>query len=128
MNNEEILKELLEETRKNAKYQKRTMYALFCLFLIFLIAIIVLLPQAYSLLVTAHRTLSQAEASLNQINEMTASITETSKGLNSMVSQNAVPLADSMNKLSSIDFDGLNQAISDLQAAIGPLAKVMKVF
>ncbi|MCR4744727.1 MAG: hypothetical protein K5894_05795 [Lachnospiraceae bacterium] len=128
MNNEELLKELLEETRKNAKYQKRTMQILFGLFLILLVAAIVILPQVYGILASAKGIVTQAESSLLQINEMTASITETSRNLNNMVSQNAAPLADSMSKLQNIDFDGLNQAISDLQAAVGPFAKVMKAF
>ena len=128
MNNEELLKELLEETRKNAKYQKRTNQILLGLFLIFLITAIVILPQLLSILASAHHIVAQAESSLEQINTMTASITETSRNLNTMVSQNAAPLADSMNKLSSVNFDGLNDAIEDLQAAVGPFANMMRAF
>ena len=128
MNNDEILKELLETSRKNAKYQKRTMLILFGIFLIVLVSTIIVLPQVLLLLSSAHGMMVKAEVSLEQINEMTASITETSKGLNQMVSQNAVPLADSMNKLQKVDFEGLNQAISDLQAAVGPFANFMKAF
>ena len=127
----EILKELLEFEKKEAKYQKVTSMLIFCLVLIMGIVSFMIVPVAVQTLTTANETIVQAQVALSKITEemdtintMVNSITATSNNMNDMVTTNSQDLTDAVKNLSSIDFDGLNKAIADLQAAVGPFAKV----
>ena len=127
-NQEELFKQLLEETRKNNKYQKRCSIILGLLLIVVAASALYILPGAYSLIYNANDTLADAKNAVANIQTMSQSITATSERLNTMVSENTVPLSNSVQKLSSIDFDGLNQAIKDLQDAVGPFASFTRSF
>ncbi|MCR5526931.1 MAG: hypothetical protein K6F39_06055 [Lachnospiraceae bacterium] len=127
-NQEELLKQILEATEKSSRYQKRCSQILGLLLIVVAAAAIFILPGAYSLIHNANETVTDAKIAVANIQTMSQSITETSERLNTMVSENTVPLSNSVQKLSSIDFDGLNTAIEDLQDAVGPFAKMMRTF
>lgn len=131
----EILKELLEFEKKEAKYQKVTSILIFCLVLIMGIVSFMIVPVAVQTLTTANATIVQAQEALSSItnemetiNGMVKSITATSDNVNKMVTDNAEDLTTSVENLNSIDFEGLNKAISDLQAAVAPMAKIGRIF
>ncbi len=131
----EILKELLEFEKKEAKYQKVTSILIFCLVVIMGIVSFMIVPVAVQTLTTANETivmaqnaLSKIDQEMDSINTMTKSITATSDNMNSMVIDNSEELSKAVESMSKIDFDGLNQAISDLQAAVGPFAKMTRIF
>ena len=46
--------------------------------------------------------------------------------MNDLIVNNAGTLTESVEKLSNLDIDGLNQGIQDLQDALGPLAETMR--
>ena len=131
----EILKELLEFEKREAKYQKVTSILIFCLVLIMGIVSFMIVPVAVQTLTTANATIIQAQEALTKItdemeniNGMVSSITETSDSVNKMVTDNAEDLTTSVQNLNSIDFEGLNKAIRDLQDAVAPMAKVGRIF
>ncbi|MBQ7725276.1 MAG: hypothetical protein IJT63_06665 [Lachnospiraceae bacterium] len=131
----EILKELLEFEKREAKYQKVTSILIFCLVLIMGIVSFMIVPVAVQTLTTANATIIQAQEALakitdemENINGMVSSITETSDSVNKMVTDNAEDLTTSVQNLNSIDFEGLNKAIRDLQDAVAPMAKVGRIF
>ena len=111
----EILKELLEFEKREAKYQKVTSILIFCLVLIMGIVSFMIVPVAVQTLTTANATIIQAQEALakitdemENINGMVSSITETSDSVNKMVTDNAEDLTTSVQNLNSIDFEGLN--------------------
>ena len=131
----EILKELLEFEKREARYQKITSILIFCLVLIMCIVSFMIVPVAVQTLTTANATIVQAQEALakitdemESINGMVSSITETSNSVNKMVNDNAADLTTSVQNLNSIDFEGLNKAIRDLQDAVAPMAKVGRIF
>ena len=131
----EILKELLEFEKREARYQKITSILIFCLVLIMGIVSFMIVPVAVQTLTTANATIVQAQEALakitdemESINGMVSSITETSNSVNKMVNDNAADLTTSVQNLNSIDFEGLNKAIRDLQDAVAPMAKVGRIF
>ncbi|MCR5023464.1 MAG: hypothetical protein K6A90_03910 [Lachnospiraceae bacterium] len=131
----EILKELLEFEKREARYQKITSILIFCLVLIMGIVSFMIVPVAVQTLTTANATIVQAQEALTKItdemesiNGMVSSITETSNSVNKMVNDNAADLTTSVQNLNSIDFEGLNKAIRDLQDAVAPMAKVGRIF
>ncbi len=131
----EILKELLEFEKREARYQKFTSILILCLVVILGIVSFMIVPVALETLKTANTTiimaqdaLSKISAEMDNINGMVSSITATSNNVNSMVEANSQDLTNAVKDLSSINFEGLNQAISDLQAAVGPLANMSRLF
>ena len=131
----EILKELLEFEKREARYQKVTSVMIFCLVVIMGIVSFMIVPVAVQTLTTANATIVQAQQALSSItdemqniNAMVSSITDTSDSVNKMVTDNAEDLTKSVENLNSIDFEGLNKAIRDLQDAVAPMAKLGRVF
>ncbi len=131
----EILKELLEFEKKEAKYQKTTSILIFCLVVIMGIVSCMIVPVAVQTLTTANATIVQAQdalskisSELDSINTMTSSITATSDNVNKMVETNSEDLTNAVKQLTSIDFDGLNRAIADLETSVGAFSKVASLF
>ena len=131
----EILKELLEFEKREAKYQKITSILIFCLVLIMGIVSAMIVPVAVQTLTTANSTivmaqdaLSKITTELDSINTMVDSITQTSNNMNQIVETNSEDLTNAVKSLSTVDFEGLNQAISDLQTSVGGFAKVARLF
>ena len=59
---------------------------------------------------------------------MVLEMTDASKNLNQLVSDNSQALTDSVTNMSNIDFEGLNAAIKDLQDTVGPMASFFNRF
>lgn len=118
---EELLKELIKANEKTMKAQRATNIILLCFMAILVIAGIIVVPIAASLLAKVNNLLFQAE-------DVLVTIKDTTTQVSTMVSANAAPLTESVEKLTTLDIDGLNKAITDLQDAIGPMANAMRIF
>lgn len=106
------------------------------------IGLCILVPPALKALSTAQEVMNTANATMNEANaailaaeqsmenveSMTDSIIETSNQLNAFVNENAESMATAVEQIGSIDFQGLNGAIKDLQDAVGPFANMMRKF
>lgn len=93
------------------------------------------LNSAQAVMNTANTTMSAAtsaieaaEKSLDNVETMSNSIIDTSNQLNAFVTENAESMSKAMDELSNINFKGLNEAIVDLQDAVGPFASLMRKF
>lgn len=120
-NNEELLKQILKATEEGTKSQKRATRMLIGVLLVFVIVAAILVPQVIA-------TLNHVNSLLMQAEDAVSTIKDTSTQVSQMVSDNAVPLTESVQKLTTLDIEGLNKAITDLQDAIGPMANAMRVF
>ena len=74
--------------------------------------------------VGATNTLSKADEALDNINTMSVEVTSASKQMNEFIETNSESVTQSMQKLQNVDFEGLNNAISDLEAVVEPMAKL----
>ena len=122
---EEVFAALLKNSRKQVFYAR-----LAAIFTLILLAAVVyslfrLVPQALETMENANTVLLGAEKTLEEIDKMSASLTRTSDDLSKLVGTNADVLTQSVQKLSEVDFDGINDAVRDLQDAVGPLADAM---
>ena len=132
---EELLKQILEADKKEVKYAKRAAFFMMGVFVVFLVAAVIVIPKVVETLsyvnntvIAAGETLKGADEAIVNINQMSTSITKTSDNMNSMLTDNSQALTDAVEKMNSIDFDGLNSAIKDLQDAVGPFAGFMNKF
>ena len=121
----ELLTEIRNETRKQAKFAKMSAFFTGGIFVIILVAAIILVPKVSVTLQHADQLIGNANRSLAEITRMSNSVGDMSKKVDQLVADNSEKLTQSVEKLSNIDFAGLNKAIKDLQDAVGPFANLM---
>lgn len=131
MTDHELMVLLVKKQSQNARDQKITAIACTVLGVIFAAAFVLLIPKAVIALNEVSHLTSEAEYTLQQIDDMTAqaqtslsNIDTMVANVNSIVTDNTDYVNDAMRDLNSIDFEGLNQAISDLESVVEPLAKL----
>lgn len=128
MENEKIMEQLLADSKKRTLFARITALAAVGIFLLVAAAFLVAAPRAIHTLENVDEVLASAEEAVTQISEMSANITTTSTNINTFISDNSQALTDAVTNMNSIDFDTLNQAISDLQTAVEPFANLMGRF
>jgi len=120
----DVLKELRNNSKKQSFYAKLAACFTGGIFVVVAIAAIVVLPQVKNTVNRVNTLADRAETTIDDAEVMIDSLTETSNNANEMIANNSDNFAESMENLANLDFDGLNQAISDLQDAVGPFAKL----
>ncbi|MBP3476463.1 MAG: hypothetical protein J6K48_09125 [Lachnospiraceae bacterium] len=132
---QDTMQQLLEQTREQLFYTRILTGAFFAMFLVVFISAVILVPkvcgalgQINNLTEAAGATLESANQALAEVSEMSTEITGVSTQLNEFITENAQTLSDAATDISEIDFEGLNQAIQDLQDAVGPFANLMNGF
>ena len=132
---QEQISELLERMKKQLFYTRILAAAALGLFLVFFLSALIIVPQVCgtlkqvnSLVENAEGTLETANQALSEISVMSSEITGVSTQLSEFITENAQTLSDAAKDISEIDFEGLNQAIQDLQDAVGPFANLMNGF
>lgn len=128
MTDHELLEEILKSQKKNTRAQQIAMSACCVMAGILLIACIILVPRAVSLM-------HQAETAIAGVNELTAQMQVSLAGVDTLtqdldilVVTNTEEVQQAVQKLNGIDFDALNQAITDLRDVVEPLAKAVNSF
>jgi hypothetical protein len=125
---EELLIEIRNLTKKKLFWQKISTCCIAAIMGIVLATMVIVIPQLEATLNHINDTAIKAQDSLNEANTMITSITEASENFDSLVAKNGEGLTSAVESMSKIDFEGLNEAIKDLQDAIGPLAAFMSKF
>ena len=125
---QEILLEIKNLTKKMLFWQKIGTCCIAAIAAIVLVTMVIVIPQLEATLNHINDTAIKAQDSLNEANTMITSITEASENFDSLVAKNGEGLTNAVESMSEIDFEGLNEAIKDLQDAIGPLAAFMSKF
>ena len=137
--NKETL-ELLRKIEKNNRLQTWSGYARTALVLVCAVCMVVLTVAVLKLMPQIQIILGQAQNAVNQVGTVLDYLEKTSYQLSQVDMQGMVSNVDglvstgqqsleaTMEKLNSVDFEALNQAIKDLAAVIEPLAKMTKVF
>lgn len=129
------LEELLKKQEKMLRITRLSGLAVLALAVALIIACVILVPKAVStmqqietLAQEASVLMENANTTLEGIDEMSAEIKTAADGINGLVEDNSSVLTESMTKLNSIDFEGLNKAINDLGAVVEPMAKFFGKF
>ena len=149
MTEKELLIEILKSQKQDAKSEKVSAVANGLLVVVLIAALAILLPPVLKTLAVVNTTLettngilAQATVTIEQANTAVAEVGTfigSAEGtledlgtvldsVNTLVVDNTGYLTESMENLSNIDFEGLNNSISSLESIVTPLAKMMKVF
>lgn len=112
------LLETLEKLQKKHLFYQRISCALI---LVFVLSVVSILPSVF-------RTLNAAETALNNANSAILQAQETLEEVSDFVVASEQQINDAMERINGIDFEGLNVAISDLQAIVEPMAQFFGKF
>ena len=135
MSQEEMSKIVYQNSVKALRLQRISTACMVGVLLLVAITVITLVPRVVavskdlnSLIDSAQTTIENADKTLEDISGMADSLQQAGDKMDSILADNESVLVESMDKISNIDFDGLNKGIKELQEAVGPLAKFMSRF
>ena len=132
--------ELLRKIEKNSRIQTFAGYARTALVLVCAVCMVVVTCAVMKLMPQVNAILGQAQGAVDQVGTVLDYLEQTSAQLSQVDMQGMVSNVDSlvttgqqsleatMDKLNSVDFETLNQAIKDLAAVTESLSKVTKIF
>ncbi|MCR5605433.1 MAG: hypothetical protein K6F69_01270 [Treponema sp.] len=127
----EIMQSLKKAADKQTFYARLTMLFVGGIFIVVLAAVLMLLPEVMNTIGKyndvadqAQDVVAKATVTLDNADEAIDSVSQASNNINTMVGDNGDDLTKAIENLSNIDYEGLNNAIVDLQKAVGPLAKL----
>ena len=132
---EDLLKKIYDNSQKQLLIKKIELACVVICLIALLVVVIRIVPRAVGLLDTLQdsasrieTTMDKADKAMDDVSSMANSVERISGGIDEIVGENGTKLSETVEKMSNIDFDGLNDAIQDLQDAVGPFANFMKRF
>lgn len=118
------LSELIKIGKKQLFYQKVTTSCIAGMLVVLIIAVGIMIPRVSTTLSHINSVTQKAEKSLENVDTMTTSVSTSAGNFDKLLNDNGEKLTSSIKSISEIDFEGLNKAISDLESAVGPIAKL----
>ncbi len=109
-------------------WQKIASVGVIGIFAVVLISALMIVPKVTETLSNINNVAMEAGETVGNADEMISEMTKASKNLNNVIDENGEDLTNTMNAIAGIDFEGLNEAITELKDTIGPLATFMKRF
>lgn len=149
MNDHELLAELLAYQKKDSKRNRIAAFANILLIVVLLVALITIIPRALDLVNHVESSLQELDALAEQANEviveangladeagrmMTDMDTLASDAsvfignANKVLEENTEAVTNTVQRLNEVDFEGLNEAIENLNDAIRPLSEFARMF
>ena len=127
--NKALLEQVRDMEKQTLKWQRISAYGSVGIFVVIAISMLILVPRVFTAISVATGTIehidtivTEADKTLDDVNAMVGEITTASKNINKIVDENGQDITDAVDKMSSIDFEGLNDAINDLKNTVGPMA------
>lgn len=136
---ETVMEQLEEKQTKLLKkqlfYSRVTAFSALGFLVAVVIALVIVVPKAVITLTEinqavelAETTLLNADTALADISEMSTNVTTVSIEMENFLLDNSETVTSAMEDISSIDFEGLNNAIQDLEDVVEPFANMMNRF
>ena len=124
----ELIRELKEESsqernqlRKQINMMRVLMFAMAGVICILIVTLATLVPQISTTLDTANRALEDISYTASRVNEVFASV-------ETQVEDSSTGVTEAIEKLNSINYEGLNQSIEDLGKVVSPLSEFFSRF
>ena len=140
MGHDQKMLEVLEQIEKSNSRQTRYARLQFVFTLIAATACVALLLTGMKILPQLKNTVAQAEIVLDNLEAVTSELAESDvsgmvenmdtlvTNVDGLVSSSQEGLEQTIQKINTIDFDALNDAIKDLSDVVEPIAKFFKNF
>ncbi|MCR4891486.1 MAG: hypothetical protein K5989_04820 [Lachnospiraceae bacterium] len=127
-----LLRELIDLQKKEARHSRVVSILMLLVLVFFVVVAVIVLPkvlitlgEANTAIIQGQQALTRVDEEMDNISEMTKSITKTSNGVNDMLETNMESVSSAVKQIGSIDFEGLNSAIGDLQNAVKSLSSFL---
>lgn len=114
MSEKELLEQILEENRKRTLYARISMFASMAVLGMLVLCLVIELPKINVLITKVETTLEDVQTTLDSAQSALTQVETSAKELEGMID--------------SIDYEGLNEAIGDLQDAVEPFANLVNRF
>jgi len=131
----DYLKEIYDINKKRLFWTKISVGIVAALLLIVIYAAVAIVPKVVDTLNTANAAMTEANKAITQaegiMDEMTTTIDSMEKAVDSitkLVDDSSESLVSAFENINSIDFEGLNKAITDLGNVVEPLSKFFGSF
>ena len=125
---EHVLSEIRKFSKKQVTWQRLSSLCILGALICIVVVLFILVPRVLETLDHINSVATKVETSLENVDVMVDEMTVASQNLNKLVGDNSQALTDAVEKMAGVDYDGLNQAIQDLQDAIGPMATFFNRF
>ena len=124
-----ILKDIRNENEQEQKYTRKLLRIMQIMMLAMLLVIMLMGFVITSYIPRVNSLLTESEAVMANLNTVTTQLAtidfpDTINNVNSLVVSSQSDITDAMEKINKIDFEGLNNAIKDLESVISPLSKL----
>ena len=125
-NNEtlELLKDLKNQNKKKLFYLR----LLTVIFLVMCIAIVSVIPNVLTTLQTTEKTMAHLNDTITTMDGVIDTMDGTLASISEMAQTGTKGITEALEKIESIDFEGLNKAIDDLGAVVEPMANFFGKF
>ena len=117
-----------EYLRKQLSTSRIMMSVLTACFLLLLFSVMTLVPKVSETLEQAGNTIMEADKAIDQISQTMTQAEDVFTSVKSMVEESEESLTLTIDAVSKIDFQGLNQSIEDLGSVVSPLAGFFERF
>ena len=128
MTEHELLVELVRQQDETARRGKIFVALMAVVAAVALISALILIPNMSRTQAEAEQLILNAKTSLEEVDVMVKNIEDLSVNVNTLVTDNADALTDSMEKIKNIDFNSLNRSIKNLSGILEPLAEFFNLF
>ena len=124
----ELLTQLLAAQKKEVRHARITSIASLVLAAVLLVGAVLTLPRLLSAADQAQQTMDQVHTFLEQTDGLAEDVETLVKSANRVIVDNTDAVTEAVAKLNGVDFETLNKAIRDLADAVGPLARLGRMF
>ncbi len=124
MQDTELLREFVENQRRERRYLLTAAGCLAVLTVIIAISALVLIPKSLRTLNNINQLVADTNVMISQADESLDNIDVMVGNVNELVETNQQKINDTIGHLSEIDIDQLNKSIENLNKAVTPLARL----
>ena len=133
MSEKEMLSELWRIQQRDEKIHRIFTILGIAASVLVIVAVLIILPSfmhvlgnANQLMLNANQVVEQAMGTLNEAETAANTMNQAAGELNTLLSENNA--AGTLETISKLDIDALNQSINELSQIVGPLARMMSAF
>lgn len=120
----ELLKDMKGQNKKKLFYLR----LLTAIFAVICIAIVSVIPSVISTLDTTKTTMAHLNDTITTMDDTITTMDETLDAITAMADTGTTGITEALEKIESIDFEGLNSAIGDLGTVVEQMAKFFEKF
>lgn len=123
-----LLRDLAKDTKRQLRYARVTSIASILMLIVVAVSLVIVIPKVIVTVNNLNTIIADASVTLETAETAIAGITETAESMDTFIADNSESISSVMTDIDAIDFEGLNQAITDLGDVVEPLANFFGKF